>query len=358
MGKSIIVVKSFALLFFGIIVLSTFLGGTQQSEWKGKIEYENGIQVIKNPMEPLYGEITFELEEDLLIDDKEGIDYFFEWPCDLNVDSNGNIYVCDQRQHKVYVFDKLGNYLKTLGGEGQGPGEFNTPTRIVIDSEDRINVLDKRRLQLFDNKADFIKSINFKFPVFTCCLTENGNILAQSNQMGPKGAAQRIYFLNAEGGIISMIAEQTISMNDLNNPRPSTDLGLMFFLSPLDKENSIYGNIGEYKLYVIDSSGAAVQVIERDVSQKRVRYFDGLFINDNGLIFVRRRIIVKEKGEPIPFDIFNSKGYYIYKAFMYRVSSRPVIRAGYLYELDYESDTSAFFVKRYKIKNWDQISRR
>ena len=78
-----------------------------ETEWKGNIEKIDGVKIVKNPMEPMYGEITLDLEEDLTIDDKDGIDYFFEWPCDLDIDNNGNIYVVDQRQHKVYVFDKL-----------------------------------------------------------------------------------------------------------------------------------------------------------------------------------------------------------------------------------------------------------
>ena len=350
-------VKTFAfilLLLMGTMFHYAALLGIQKTEWKGKIEYENGIQVIKNPMEPLYGEITFELEEDLLIEDKDGIDFFFEWPCDLNVDSNGNIYVCDQRQHKVYIFDKLGNYLKVLGGEGQGPGEFNTPRRIVIDDEDRINVIATRKLHLFDDKAKFIKSINLSF-ARSCNLTENGNILAHLDEMGPTGLAQRIYLLNPEGKKTKKIDEQLISMENMKNPHPDTGFGPMFHLAPLDYKSSIYGCTDEYRLYVIDSSGGVVQVIERDESQKRAHYFYGLFTTDIGFILTDRRM-EKEKGEPNPFDIFNSKGHYIFKAFINGIS-RPVLRAGYLYTLIYESETSAFFVKRYKIKNWDQIKK-
>lgn len=41
--------------------------GEQKAQWKGKIEYENGVKLIKNPKELLYGEIEFELEKDLSI---------------------------------------------------------------------------------------------------------------------------------------------------------------------------------------------------------------------------------------------------------------------------------------------------
>ena len=36
-------------------------------EWKGKIETDNGVKIIKNPQQPLYGDILLEIEEDLEI---------------------------------------------------------------------------------------------------------------------------------------------------------------------------------------------------------------------------------------------------------------------------------------------------
>ena len=260
--------KSIIVLFFGIIILCLDLYGIQKPAWQGKIEYENGVEVIKNPNEPQYGEITLELVEDLLIEDKDGKDYFFQWLCDIDVDSDGNIYVLDRQQHKAYIFDRFGNCIKAIGGKGQGPGEFNTPKKIVIDGEDRINVLENRRLHL----------------------------------------------------------------------------------SSLDKNNSVYGNSSEYRLYIIDSLGSKVRIIERDESQKRELYFARLFTNEDGLIFVNR----SEKGEPSSLDIFNIKGHYIYKAYTNGTNTRT-IRAGYLYTLESDSDTGAQFVKRYKINNWDQI---
>ena len=51
--------------------------GLQKPQWQAKIETENGIKVIKNPNEPLYGEITFDLEEDLRIGDDKDKNYLF-----------------------------------------------------------------------------------------------------------------------------------------------------------------------------------------------------------------------------------------------------------------------------------------
>ena len=63
--KNMTKVVSIVLFLSAFIVLILF--GGQKAEWGGKIEYENGVKVIKNPKEPLYGEYVFSIEEELCI---------------------------------------------------------------------------------------------------------------------------------------------------------------------------------------------------------------------------------------------------------------------------------------------------
>ena len=85
--------KVFSIFLFLSAFIMLVSYGEQKAEWKGKIEYEDGVKVIKNPREPLYGEITFELEEDLSIGKEENENYmFYKW-ISVDVDQNGNIYV-------------------------------------------------------------------------------------------------------------------------------------------------------------------------------------------------------------------------------------------------------------------------
>jgi len=57
---------SFIFIIFVCIFLSSSYS-QQKAEWKGTVEEMDGVKVIKNPQEPLFGEIEFELEEDLSI---------------------------------------------------------------------------------------------------------------------------------------------------------------------------------------------------------------------------------------------------------------------------------------------------
>ena len=58
---------------------------TEKAEWKGEIEYEDGVKVVKNPAEPVYGEITFELKEELSIGNEEDDNYMFYQPKKIDV---------------------------------------------------------------------------------------------------------------------------------------------------------------------------------------------------------------------------------------------------------------------------------
>lgn len=74
------------------------------------------------------------------------------------VDSDDNIYVVDGRSHNIKIFNQTGDPLLTLGGfyavssSGKlAPGGFAVPIGIDIDSKDRIFIVDQinARLQVF-----------------------------------------------------------------------------------------------------------------------------------------------------------------------------------------------------------------
>ncbi|MDH3208208.1 MAG: 6-bladed beta-propeller [Gemmatimonadota bacterium] len=51
---------------------------------------------------------------------------------DLAADDEGNVYVLDQRADAVRVFSASGEYLRTIGQRGRGPGQFNRPNHIDV----------------------------------------------------------------------------------------------------------------------------------------------------------------------------------------------------------------------------------
>jgi hypothetical protein len=151
-------VSAIFLLFSFIIALSC---GKQKAGWKGTIEEADGVIIIKNPKEPIYSENAVSLEEELSIGEAEGRkEYMFSQVGNIAVDDEENIYVLDGKESHIKIFDKHGEYLRTFGKKGQGPGEFNFPSGILITPQNEIMVTDSRVLHFFTLPGEFIKSLS------------------------------------------------------------------------------------------------------------------------------------------------------------------------------------------------------
>jgi sugar lactone lactonase YvrE len=87
----------------------------------------------------------------------------FSGPCDVAIAQNGDILVADGHiadvpVNRIMRFSKDGTFIKAWGKRGSGPGEFDTPHSIAIDSRGRIFVADRSnsRIQIFDQDGRFI----------------------------------------------------------------------------------------------------------------------------------------------------------------------------------------------------------
>ncbi len=82
----------------------------------------------------------------------------FRQVTDVAFDSTGNAYISDGYiNSRVAKVDKDGNWLKSWGERGNGPGQFNTPHSIAVDAKNNIYVADRgnHRIQVFDSDGNF-----------------------------------------------------------------------------------------------------------------------------------------------------------------------------------------------------------
>jgi sugar lactone lactonase YvrE len=90
-----------------------------------------------------------------------GVNHFAN-PSDVTFDAEGNIYVVDQWNHRIQIFDSDGGYMNTLGtGLGVGPYQFNFPSGVAVDGSGKIYVADteNHRVQIYDGDRIFIGTI-------------------------------------------------------------------------------------------------------------------------------------------------------------------------------------------------------
>ncbi len=124
-----------------------------------------------------------ELEIGLLEGDE---DYIFGLVADVKIDPLGNIFILDAKMNRVVKYDQEGKFILRFGEAGVGPGEFEDPRSIVLDSSGRVYVLDFRRVIIFDERGHLIKSFSLDFMGIDIALNDKRNLLilgARGNQL-------------------------------------------------------------------------------------------------------------------------------------------------------------------------------
>lgn len=80
----------------------------------------------------------------------------FNRPNDLAVDRDGNLFVCDQLNARIQVFDPSGKFLRKFGVRGDMLNTFEAPMGIAIDNSNNIWIADLRKgaLLTYSNTSD------------------------------------------------------------------------------------------------------------------------------------------------------------------------------------------------------------
>ncbi|MDB6127328.1 MAG: repeat-containing protein, partial [Verrucomicrobia bacterium] len=131
-------------------------------------------------------------------------DWLFGKPTDVAFGANGEIYVSDgYANSRVMKFDRAGNFLKSWGKYGTGPGEFILPHSIVVDRRGRVYVGDREnmRIQIFDAEGTFIKEwtrIGYPYGLF---------ITPDQHVWMADGGFDRIVELDENGTIVGAFGE-------------------------------------------------------------------------------------------------------------------------------------------------------
>jgi len=95
------------------------------------------------------------------------IDGLFRQPTDVAWDSDGNIFISDGYiNSRVAKYDKNGEWVKSWGVKGTGPGQFRLPHTIAIDRNNNVYVGDRsnRRIQVFDTDGKLLRMFSIDVP--------------------------------------------------------------------------------------------------------------------------------------------------------------------------------------------------
>lgn len=98
---------------------------------------------------------TIQAQPSAMIGELEGAsEYLFGRIVGVAVDSAGTIYVADDIGSSVRAYDQAGEYLGTVGSEGEGPGEFSYLLGVDIDASGDLLVRGAFRVSVFSRSGE------------------------------------------------------------------------------------------------------------------------------------------------------------------------------------------------------------
>jgi len=79
------------------------------------------------------------------------------WPACIVMDSDQLLYVSDEWNHKISIFDTEGSFVQEWGEHGNGQGQLNSPCGMALDLDGNILVVDtlNHRVQRFSTQGRF-----------------------------------------------------------------------------------------------------------------------------------------------------------------------------------------------------------
>jgi hypothetical protein len=129
------------LLLFSLLLFAT-LSPAVAATWKGEKIEQEGIPHLMNPAEAMNPASTVELEELWRLGgDTDDEDEFFGIITSILADEAGNVYLLDSQLNEVKIFSAQGEYLRSIGREGEGPGEFRGAASIFFLPGSEIGVM-------------------------------------------------------------------------------------------------------------------------------------------------------------------------------------------------------------------------
>jgi len=218
----------------------------------------------------------------------------------IDVDSKGNLFILDSRRASVKKFDKNGNFLKSFGRLGSGPGESSFAwSMVILNDSIIIDDYNAFRMLKFDNDGNFIRN----FAIKTSGMPERYKRFGKDRIVGYQGYDEVISDVYYSSYNFTLMDSELRKVKELHQNRvkfeQSTYNFFDIFLSAYalsDKEIffaiksdtkyliKAYDQNGEYK-YSIIRNYSRQTFNETELNEFGVKYKDKWYFNNNKSIY-------------------------------------------------------------------------
>ncbi|GAF75344.1 unnamed protein product, partial [marine sediment metagenome] len=172
--------------------------------------------------------------------DAEDENLAFNAPYDIVLDATGNMYILDTGNKRIQKLNPEGKFIKTIGRQGQGPGEFQSPHSLDIDKADNLYVHDPRamRIQVLTSDGKMKRLIKFtKFSEGQIRLTRS-ELIVMGGRIGLRDLMQ-----NKKPKLLEIVSQDGNIKKRFGEMRDYKDLNVNSRANNFNLDSDADGNI-------------------------------------------------------------------------------------------------------------------
>lgn len=306
--------------FFPLALVSGW-GGVplaRAADWQGTEVVEDGVTHIRNPADPMEAAVTLKPDELWRLGgESEDEAEIFGRVDGALVDEAGQCYFLDTQLNEIRVYTPDGKFVRSLGREGEGPGEFRNavtqfflpgnrigvmqmmPSRIVVLGRDG-EAMDDLHLPLAGDQAmTLFQEVESRGDEIILSYTAPS--VSESGAIITRG----LVAMDGQGKLTATVKEDTEKQPPgpirISNERNDEDY---FRNWEIGADGRIYVApfYQKYQVYALDPAGGPTRVIEREYESVK-RTAEELKDIQNQQEQMRKRFGVDvSSGEPNPYQ--------------------------------------------------------
>ena len=223
-----------------------------------------------------------------------------EWPWGVACSASREVYVTENYNHQVSVWDKEGKHLRTFGQKGQKPGQLLSPTGIAVDKNGHVYVADGRengRVQKFSNTGQLLAIyVGLRDPYGIALSPKEEQLYVCDN------SNQRIVILDTELHFVSTFGELSCSLEVEDHE--------VVVMGSLESPHSIAMDTSG-KIYITDTSSSCIHVYnEEGVNLRPIKHPHDDMFAPSGITIEDRFVYVADRGGN-QVVVFNTSGEFV-----------------------------------------------